>query len=168
MRRLIGFTVLVIALAVPAVAFAISTLGDDGSLSVKNGVGKVVLQPFNGSVLGRVVTGRVVIVDQSLGGGSGSGSLDVWGCDNPRPTATDRVTVCSGSNLRFRVVDSRYKIVVRGSGINLSAVGRGTVTLDGSGEDPGVQTDGQYSLNDGAYKSLPNVEKPFSLVAPGS
>jgi hypothetical protein len=165
MRRLIGFTVLVIVLAVPAAAFAIVTLGDDGSLSVKNGVGRVALQPFNGSILGRVATGRVAIVDQALNG-IDSGTVDVWGCDNPHLNPTDRLTVCSGTNLRFRVIDGRYRIVVRGSGINLSAVGRGTVTLDGSGENPDVDSDGQYSLNDGAYKSLPNVQKPFSLVAP--
>lgn len=164
MRRLIGFTVLVIALAVPAAAFALAAAADDGSLSVKAGVGHVVLSPFNGSTLGRVASGRVTIVDQSL---TGSGSADVWGCDNLHLAATDRVTVCSGTNLRFRAIDGRYKIVVRGSGINLSVVGRGTATLDGSGDDPGVDSDGLYSLNDGAYRSLPNFEKPLALVASG-
>jgi hypothetical protein len=164
MRRLIGFTVLVIALAVPAAAFALVTLGDDGSLSVKAGVGRATLSPFNGSILGRVGTGKVIIVDQSL---AGNGSPDVWGCDNLHPTVTDRVTVCSGASLRFRVIDGRYKVVVRGSGINLSVVGRGTVTLDGSGDDPGVLSDGLYALNDGSYKSLPNFEKSLPLVASG-
>jgi hypothetical protein len=162
MRRLIGFTVLVIALAVPAAALALVNLGDDGSLSVKAGVGRVTLSPFNGSSLGRVGTGKVIIVDQSL---TGNGSPDVWGCDNLH--VTDRVTVCWGANLRFRVIDGRYKVVVRGSGINLSVVGRGTVTLDGSGDDPGVLSDGLYALNDGSYKSLPNFEKSLPLVASG-
>jgi len=164
MRRLIGLTVLVIALAVPTAAFALADLGDDGSLSVKAGVGRIALSPFNGSTLGRVGTGRVTIVDQSL---TGSGSFDVWGCDNTHPAANDRVTICSGTNLRFRVIDGRYKIFVRGSGINLSVVGRGTVTLDGSGDDPSVDSDGLYSLNDGPYKSLPNFEKSLPLVASG-
>ena len=164
MRRLIGFTVLVIALAVPAAAFALVNLGDDGSLSVKAGVGHVTLSPFNGSILGRVGTGKVIIVDQSL---TGNGSPDVWGCDNLHSAVTDRVTVCSGASLRFRVIDGRYKVVVRGSGINLSVVGRGTVTLDGSGDDPGVDSDGWYALNDGSYKSLPNFEKSLPLVASG-
>jgi hypothetical protein len=106
----------------------------------------------------------VIIVDQSL---TGSGSPDVWGCDNLHPAVTDRVTVCSGASLRFRVIDGRYKVVVRGSGINLSVVGRGTVTLDGTGDDPGVDSDGWYALNDGSYKSLPNFEKSLPLVASG-
>ena len=161
MRRLVGFTVLVIALAVPTLAFGVTSLTDDGALSVKNGVGKVVLSPFNGSALGRVANGKIVIVDPVFGDG---GRYDLWGCDK-QSEPSDHATVCSGTNLRFRIVDGRYKLyIVRASGINLSAVGRGQVTLDGRGEDPTVDSDGTYALNDGSYRSLPDAEKTFPLL----
>jgi hypothetical protein len=161
MRRLVGLTVLAIALVVPTVAFGVGELTDDGALSVKNGVGRVALAPFNGSALGRVAHGRIKIVDTAFGDG---GTVDVWGCDNGRSDEIDRVTICFGNNLRFRIVDGRYAVFVRGSGINLSAVGRGTVTLDGRGDDPTVEADGVYSLNDAPYRSLPDLEKPLPLA----
>ena len=119
MRRLVGVTVLAIALAVPAVAFGLVALADDGSVSVKNGYGRVALQPFNGSVLGRIAVGRVKIVDPVLGD---SGSYDVWGCDEK--DVSDHATVCSGTNLRFRVIDGPYRLFVRGSGINFKKSNR--------------------------------------------
>jgi hypothetical protein len=162
MRRLVGFTVLALALAIPAFAFAAIDLSDDGSLSVKNGFGKVTLSPFNGSALGRVGKGVIVVTDPVLGDG---GSYDLWGCERQKDL-TDHVTRCAGTNLRFRVVDGRYKVTLAGTGINLSAVGRGQVSLDGRGEDPAVDSDGFYALNDGPYRSLPDSEKTLSLVSP--
>ena len=161
MRRLVGFTVLVIALALPTLAFGVASLTDDGTISVKNGFGKVVLSPFNGSALGRVANGKILIVDPVFGDG---GRVDLWGCDQ-QSERSDHVRTCSGSNLRFRIVDGRYKLyIVRATGINLSAVGRGQVTLDGRGDDPTVDSDGFYALNDGPYKSLPDYEKTFPLL----
>ena len=50
MRRLISLTVLAIALAVPAVGYAVAGGSDDGTLSVKNGIGRVYVN-INGSVV---------------------------------------------------------------------------------------------------------------------
>jgi hypothetical protein len=161
MRRLAGFTVLVLALAVPAFALGAVDLSDDGNLSVKNGVGKVTLSPFNGSALGKVGKGAIVITDPVFGDG---GSYDLWGCDRQKDLS-EHVTWCAGTNLRFRVIDGRYKLTIVGTGINLSAVGRGQVTLDGRGEDPTVDSDGFYALNDGPYRSLPDSEKTLPLVS---
>jgi hypothetical protein len=161
MRRLVGFTVLVIALALPTLAFGVADLSDDGVLSIKNGQGKVALSPFNGSALGRAASGRIAIVDPVFGDG---GRYDVRGCD--KQIETEHATICTGSNLRFRIVDGRFKVYVRGTGISLSAVGRGQVTLDGRGDDPTVTSDGVYSLNDATYKSLPDLEKTFPLLTP--
>jgi hypothetical protein len=161
MRRLVGFTVLVLALAVPAFGFA-AAASDDGALSVKNGVGRVTLSPFNGSALGRVAKGKIWIADPVFGDG---GTYDLLGCEK-QTDISEHLTVCSGTNLRFRIVDGRYKLTIRGTGINLSAVGRGQVTLDGRGDDPAVESDGAYALNDGPYRSLPDVEKTFALVSP--
>ena len=160
MRRLIGFTAVVLTLAVPAVALALQANSDDGTLSVRNGHGKVILKPFDGSALGRVVNGTVVIVDPVFGDG---GSADVWGCDKQPPTTSDHVTVCGGTNLRLRIIDGKYKLIIIGTGISLSAVGTGQVTLDGRGDDASVKADGLFSLNDSVYKSLPDLAKTFAL-----
>jgi hypothetical protein len=160
MRRLVGFTVLVAALAVPALGLAVTNLSDDGYLSVKNGVGKVSLTPFNGSAIGKVARGSIRIIDPIAGD---TGSYDVWGCDN-QTGLNDHITVCSGTNLRFRIVDGRYKLFMRGSGINVSVVGRGQVSLDGAGDSPDVGNDGVYALNDAPYRSLPDSEKTLPLV----
>ena len=160
MRRLVGLTAVVLTLAVPAAAFALQASSDDGTLSVKSGHGKVVLKPFDGSAIGRVATGTVVIVDPVFGDG---GSADVWGCDKQSPTTSDHVTICSGTNLHLRIIDGKYKLIILGTGINLSAVGTGQVTLDGRGDDPSVKADGSYSLNDSLYKSLPDLAKTFTL-----
>ena len=55
-----------------------------------------------------------------------------------------RTVVYRGQGLRFRMVGGGYRIVVRGTGIAVSAVGRGVVSLDG--ERRGDETTGIYSL----------------------
>jgi hypothetical protein len=162
MRRLVAFTVLAIVLAVPAGALAVGDDGsNDGTVSVRNGRGAVILNPFNGSAVGRVGHGKIWISDPVFSDGDGA---DVWNCDYRR--YTDTQTFCIGDNIRFRAVGGKYRIVLRGRGIFLSAVGRGTVTLDGSGEDPNIDVDGLFSLNDSPYRSLPDHEKDFPLVPP--
>src|SRR5436309_9211428 len=98
MRRLLSFTVLALALAVPAFALAAVDLSDDGNVSVKNGVGKVTLSPFNGSALGRVAKGVIIVTDPVFGDG---GSYDLWGCERQKDL-TAHVTRCAGTNLRVR------------------------------------------------------------------
>jgi hypothetical protein len=160
MRRLVVLTVLALSLAVPAVGFALNQLEEDGTLSVKNGVGRVVLQ-VNGSTVGRIGHGRVIVTDPIFSGGDG---VDFWGCDKQYDLG-ETTTVCAGSNLRFRAIGGKYKIGIRGSGIFLSAVGRGNVLLDGRGDDPGVERDGAYSFNDEQYRSLPDSPQTYPLVA---
>lgn len=167
MRRLVVFTVLSTALAVPAVASAVLVSGGtgDGALSVKSGIGKVTLYPFNGAAVGRVAHGKIVLTDPIADDGIGS---QVWGCDNsPGGLAINATTiVCSGENLRFRAAGGKYRIFIRGSGIFLSAVGHGVVTLNGDGDGPLVASDGLFSINDSAYRSLPNEPRPYQLAAP--
>ena len=163
MRPIVLFTVVATVFAVPAAASAFVSGGDgDGALSVRNGRGKVVLYPFNGSAVGRVGHGRIVINDPIEGDGEG---FDLWGCDL-RLHPSDTATVCIGDNLHFRAVGGKYKIVVKGSGIFLSAVGRGVATIDGSGDDPFIDSDGAFSLNDSPYRSLPDSDKQFQLAVP--
>jgi hypothetical protein len=160
MRRLVLFTVLAFALALPVAGLAVTS--DDGTLSVRNGAGLVKLT-FTGSAVGSVAQGKVVTTDPVLDDGAG---VVFWGCNSKKTDFTATTTVCTGDKIRFRAIGGKYKLFVRGSGVYLSVVGRGAVTLDGSGDDPTVVRDGVYSLNDQPYRSLPNEAKTVELVAP--
>ncbi|TML45944.1 MAG: hypothetical protein E6G19_02595 [Actinobacteria bacterium] len=161
MRRLVLISMLAFALAVPAVGFALS--GDnDGTLSVKSGVGKVSLN-FNGSAVGRMQRGSIQLTDPIASDGLGP---DFSGCEHKEFDKSTSTWLCRGTNLRFRAIGGKYQISIRGVGIYLSAVGEGSVILDGRGEDPNINSDGAYSLNDGPYKSLPDFGQTFKLSAP--
>jgi hypothetical protein len=160
MRRLVGLTVLLFTLAVPAVAFAFVADDNDGTLSVKAGVGRVNVN-FSGAAVGRLGHGRITANDPVPSDGAG---VLFWGCSKLRDTSAS-TTICSGDNIRFRAIGGKYVILVRGSGIYLSVVGHGTVAIDGGGGNPLV-ADGVYSLNDKPYRSLPNSLTVFTLAAP--
>jgi hypothetical protein len=162
MRRLIvlGLAAALIGLPVTA-AFAVPLGSDDGTLSVRHGRGVVKLA-FKGAVFGRVAKGVVRINDPVDGDGQGA---DFFGCEVRHDT--DTTTVCSGDDIRFRAIGGRYAVKVAGSGIFVSAVGRGKVLLDGNGDDTG-NADGGYSFNGNDYQSLPDDPTPFALAAPRS
>ncbi len=160
MRRLVWITVLAFALAVPAMGLALS--GDnDGTLSVKAGVGRVNVN-FNGSAVGWLRSGFIQVTDPVASDGVG---FEFLNCDVERDKS-DTIKICRGTNLRFRAIGGKYQIVIKGAGIYLSAVGHGYSVLNGAGDDLNVVYDGTYSLNDGPYKSLPDFPTTFTLAAP--
>ena len=141
MRRLVCFSVLALGLAIPATGFALTGLGgsdDDGTLSVKAGLGKITLNPFNGSAVGRVQRGSIRVTDPVTSDGIG---YDFFGsCDERDRDRTTSTTTCKGTNLRFRAIGGKFQIQLKGTGIYLSAVGHGQVGLDGRGEDPTIDS----------------------------
>ncbi|MDX6435486.1 MAG: hypothetical protein QOK34_320 [Gaiellaceae bacterium] len=156
MRRLLTFAVLV-ALALPA-AVAARTLGpSDGTLSVSDGRGTVVISG-HGAVIGNFARGSVMINDPIDGDGTGPiVTGDDWGPAEKSPTAT----TWGGTKVRFRIIGGTFRVVVKGRGINLSVVGRGTVTLNGAG----TGDDGTYSVNGAADTMLPDLPFGFFLSA---
>ena len=60
--------------------------------------------------------------------------------------------------MRFRIIGGAFRVRIQGRGINLSLVGKGSVTLNGAG----TGEDGMYSVNSGAYSFIPDY--PFSFV----
>jgi len=165
MRRLVWLTVLAIALAVPAVGYAVvGSSSDDGTLSVKNGAGRVYTS-FTGSAAGRIGKGTIWVTDPNPNDGQGPAFS---GCDGGVTDKSVLTSVChsNGSGVvRFRAIGGRYQIKLIGSGIFLSAVGHGYATLNGAGDVTG-DPDGTYSLNDGPYKSLPDNNTSLPLAAP--
>jgi hypothetical protein len=86
----------------------------------------------------------------------------VTGADSKR-LVNDFITVYSGKNIRFRFIGGRFKITLWRSttGIDLSATGKGIVTLQGAG----TLDDGTYSFNGEKPKALPLPEKEYLLGA---
>src|SRR5262245_8371626 len=98
-----------------------------GPLSVAGGRG-VVMVALGGSVLGRLGSGTLRITDQT--------PFDhyaplVAGKKLTSERVGPRTVLYRGQGLRFRLVGGGYRLVARGSGISVSAVGRGNVMLDG-------------------------------------
>ena len=147
MRRLLLLPAL-LALALPAIAVARDGAAGDGTLIVKNGSGKIVIQA-KGGVIGRFDEGSIVVRDPNP-----DDELEevVTGAEDTR-RVDDFVTVYSGKNIRFRFIGGRFKITLKKdtTGIDLSATGKGTVVLQGAG----TFDDGTYSLNGEKPKPLP-------------
>jgi hypothetical protein len=158
MRRLLTFALLV-GLVLPAAAVARPTGINDGTLSVQDGNGKVVISG-RGGVIGSFAKGAVTISDPVDGDGTGP---VVSGDDFPPIERNDTTTTWRGSHVRFRMIGGTFRIVVRGRGINLSFVGKGQVTITGAG----TLDDGTWAVNGGDYNEIPfQVAFPLSATTP--
>ena len=160
MRRLLLIPAL-LALTLPALAGARPTAPGDGTLTLKNASGKVVIQA-RGGVIGRFDQGALTVRDPNP-----DDELEaiVTGAASKR-LVNDFVTVYSGKNIRFRFIGGRFKITLwkTTTGIDLSATGKGTVTLQAGGS----LDDGTYSFNGEKPKLLPLLEDEFPLGASAS
>jgi hypothetical protein len=158
---------LLAALAMPVAAFASAAMTTDGTLSVRNGDGRLVLIDFRGAAIGRVEGARLTLVEPR--GGRCDTPL-VWGWD----TVEERLLlggdlgegrlacVYTGAEIRFRLVGPHEEISIRGTNIAASVVGRGSAVLAGDGGF----FDGTYSLNGLDYRSLPDEARRFTLGTP--
>lgn len=141
MRRLITLACLG-AVSTVLVAAARGAEPELGSLSVERGRGLITLD-VRGSVLGRLALGSITVTDRTPNDpylASVTGKRIVI-----QRRLTPTKVFIRGQGLRFRMVGGSYKIVIRGSGVSLSAVGRGQVWLDGEPRYPGDDT-GVYSI----------------------
>lgn len=141
MRKLALITCSVVAAAVVGSAGAVEP--NAGALSVERGKGAVTLE-LRGVVLGRLSTGTLRVTDSTP---RDRFTALVVGRKLAQERVGPRTVLYRGQGLRFRMVGGGYRIVVRGTGIALSAVGRGVVTLDGERNTDGDA--GVYSLDDG-------------------
>lgn len=141
-----------------------------GTLSVERGRGAVVLD-LRGSVLGRLATGTLRVTDQTPN--DRYGAL-VVGRKVTQERIGPRTVVFKGAGLRFRMLGGGTRAVVKGVGIDVSAVGRGAVVLDGDprfvGDDTGVYSlDGvDCSLEPEACLPMPSDPIRFVLGAEDS
>jgi hypothetical protein len=137
MRALILF-VCAIAAAVAVAASAAGAVRDSGQLSLERGRGSAALE-LRGVVLGRLTSGTLRVTDLT------PRDRFVPTVSGRRVTAQrigPKTTLYRGVGIRFKVLGGRYRLVLRGSGMSVSAVGVGEVVLDGDsrwiGDDVGV------------------------------
>ena len=151
-----------LALGLPVAGLAGSSSGD-GTLSVEDGRGKVTIQA-RGAVIGRLERGSVTIFDLTP---DDTYLPVVFGDDQPVALVGDTGLKYTGNAMRFRFIGGRYRIVIQGRGIDLSAVGKGFGSIKGDPGQFGVYSlDGSDCRKDRAScKLLPEVEKRFVLGA---
>jgi hypothetical protein len=138
-----------------------------GQLSVENGKGVVMLD-LRGSVLGRLGNGTLRVTDLTP---RDPYTALVVGRKLTQERVGLRTVVYRGLGLRFRMVGGGYRIVVRGTGISVSAVGRGSVSLDAerkADEDAGVYSfDGvDCAIDPSLCIALPDEPERFTLGPP--
>ena len=151
-----------LALSLPLAGLAGVSAGD-GTLSVEDGKGKVTLQA-KGGIIGRLDRGTVTIFDLTP---DDLYEPVIFGEDQPVALVGETGFKYTGNALRFRVIGGRYRIVIQGRGIDLSAVGKGFGSIKGDLGQFGVYSlDGADCRKDRtACKLLPEIEKRFLLEA---
>jgi hypothetical protein len=138
-------SLIVLACSLAAAVVAASAGGAptaNGSLSVDGGRG-VVTVDLRGSLIGRLGSGIVRVTDLTPRDRFGE---VVFGRElDAEEQVGPNTFVYRGQGIRFRMLGGAYRVVVRGRGIDLAAVGRGFVTLDG---DPRTiyEWSGLYSI----------------------
>lgn len=137
-------TLLAVVLAIPATIAAAPEVR--GSISIEEGSGVITIRG-RGALLGKLARGQVTVVDLS--------PLDAW---TPRVNGVTRLrtTVLRGRDVNVYVPGGRYRIMLRGEGINVSVRGSGVATLDG---EPDVATGftGTYWVGDDEPQPLPDT-----------
>lgn len=125
-----------------------------GSFSVDSGRGRIVING-SGVLVGRLDAGQLEIKDLT--------PADRF---SPRVRGVPRGKVVSlrGKGVGFYIPGGRYRIVVRGEGISLSARGTGVALLDGEPDQVGET--GLYAVDDAAGVALPDevTRVPFGTL----
>jgi hypothetical protein len=161
MRRISALLFVLAALSAGVLAARVGAAVDDGTLSVNDGTGSIQIRA-HGGIFGRITRGSVQLTDVN----PGDGGLPRLTCDDEHDLSQttldpdDTVKVCTGTDIRFRLVGGAFRLLVSGTGINLSVVGKGKVTLAGKGIDPGL-----FSVNDADPLPLPADKLTFELNA---
>jgi hypothetical protein len=168
MRRILLSCTLLAVLTLPSATATVAS----AAVKVKPGYVVVRKATGDGGVSGRPVV-TLIVRGFVLGRVSQEGKVDVVQLPTVNgqgaPQATPGVSTraihwgpnklpgkeFSGSNFRFRALDGRYRVVVRGSGIYLFAGGIGQVTFRGSSVYK--RHDGTYSVDAGTPRSLPGT-----------
>jgi hypothetical protein len=151
LRRWVVGAIAVGFLAVPAADATTTAARTTGAVgvSLKYGHGRAKIS-WRGSLLGWGIRGRIVATDNVV--------VRNW---SSRVRLTDNVTAYRGSRMTVRVYGTSglWRIKVKGRGINVSGVVRGSLTLNGV--DTGRT--GKYSIAGADFRPWPRVTRTFTL-----
>ena len=142
---------------------------ETGTLSVARGKGVVVLE-VRGNILGRLAGGVLTVTDLTPRD-KYTATVVARKMKDARPVGP-RTIRYRGVGIRFRMLGGGYRVQIRGTGIALSAVGRGFVTLDAERvsvfDDAGVYSlDGvDCSADPTSCTPLPDDPERYALGAP--
>jgi hypothetical protein len=120
-------------------------------LELVNGAGVASVVSREGTILGSVGRGRIVIFDMERGAET---SVRVTGCETRRRRG-EATTVCIGRALRFSVVKGAWRVTMIGQNIDAAAVVEGAATIEG--------TRGQFSIAGGERRRWPRDAETFEL-----
>jgi hypothetical protein len=152
--RKLAFICALSALALPGAASGYGRASGDGTLLIKDGIGKVTVSA-KGGVIGHLGEGVLTIRDPNP---DDDISELVTGAERAH-AVNDLVTKYWGKDVRFRYIGGRFTITILGSDIDLSAIGKGTVALVGKG----TADDGTYSVNGQTAQPFPGPFFPTTL-----
>lgn len=152
--RNLTFICAFVAFALPGAALAHAGAPGDGTLLVKDGIGKVSITA-KGGVIGHLGKGVLTVRDPNP---NDSISEVVNGADGSRDI-NEFVTKYWGTDLRFRYIGGKFTVTITGVNIDFSAIGKGTVQLVGEG----TADDGTYSVNGLAPQPFPGPFFPTTL-----
>jgi hypothetical protein len=137
MRRLVPTLLVLVLLAAPAAALARDQVSGDGSLVVTDAWVRQIVVQGNGVIFGHIDSGTLTVYSYDP---ADSRPSQVSGAVAKVSGTTTRY---SGSDVRFLFPNGHYLLKLEGGGIDISAVGRGTVTATGLG----TEDDGSLSIN---------------------
>jgi len=131
MRRLV-FIALVLLVALTVAAGASGRVQRDigaqaGQLELQDGAGTVVISMQRGALIGRIDRGRLIVTDKR-----GGAEVTVFGAEETIESK-EHTTLYRGDELRFKIAGQGWRVGIQGAGLDASLVGRGVVTLKGTG-----------------------------------
>jgi hypothetical protein len=147
MRR-IALLLLALMLAAPAASLAGRAAPGDGSLVVSNADGVLTVK-VTGVIYGHFDRGKMIVLEYKA---ENNALPTVSGAKMELKGAKINV-VYTGNDVRFLFPTGTFKLRFDGSGIDLSAVGKGTLQVAGKS----TPEDGTVALNGGRPTPLPSV-----------
>jgi len=147
MRRL-SLILLVSLLVLPAAALAARTDKGDGVFELRAANGNFFLTG-HGVILGQMDKGVLRVTDLQP---NDPEQPAVSGAEHTRATDDPNTLVYSGSNIHIRITGGKYRIRLKGSGIDLTAIGVGIAEVSAN---PLAFDPGSFSLDGGKWIPVP-------------
>jgi hypothetical protein len=118
---------------------------------------RVIISGTRGAIWGQIDKGSLKVTDLNL---DDNLAPQVSGAEEMQWTLDPNVIIYSGKNIHFRFSGAKYRFSIVGSGIDVSAVGVGQVSLVG---DPYALDTGEYAIDDGKWISVPLLKKTVTF-----